>query len=126
MMFLVRSTFWFGIVVSNMPLDRPETPVVADQTQAAAIVSAARAVTAACALEGASCRAALAAMAGAVSSLDRPGDRRGAVSSLDRPGDRRSAPHLAATGGVQRPSADSLEAADLTPPWRGPPAKSGV
>ncbi len=113
MMFLVRSTFWFGIVVSNMPLDRPETPVVADQTQAAAIVSAARAVTAACALEGASCRAALAAMAGAVSSLDRPGDRR-------------SAPHFAAAGAVQRPSANSLEAADLTPPWRGPPAKSGV
>ncbi|MGA2794360.1 MAG: hypothetical protein ABSE69_12665 [Roseiarcus sp.] len=108
MMFLVRSTFWLGIVVSNMPLD------VADRAQGAVAASAAGAVKAACAQESASCRAILAA-AGA-----------GLASSPERSPDGRGAPRAGVMGKARRPSANSLGAADLETPWRGRPAKSGA
>lgn len=114
MMFLVRSTFWLGVVVSNMPLDRAEAPRVADRTQGVVAASAVGAVEAACAQEPASCRAILAA-AGA-----------GLASSPARPPDERGAPRAGVTGKSRRPSANSLDAADLATPWRGRPAKSGA
>ena len=114
MMFLVRSAFWLGIVVSNMPLDRAEAPCVADRTQGAVVTSATGAVTAACAQEGASCRAILAAARAAL------------ASSPERSRDGRSAPRAGLAGKARRPSANSLDAADLATPWRGPPANSGA
>ena len=102
MMFLVRSTFWLGIVVSNMPLDH------------AGLASAAAAAREACAQEGASCRAILAAAeAGLAARPDRSLEARGAALA-------------AAAGKARRPSATSLSAADLTTPWRGRPARSGT
>jgi hypothetical protein len=99
MMFLVRSTFWLGIVVSNMPLDHAD------------LASAAKA---ACAQEGASCRAILAAAeAGLAARPDRSPEERGATPA-------------GASGKVRRPSANSLNAADLAIPWRGRAAKSGA
>ena len=96
MMFLVRSTFWLGIVVSNMPLDHAD------------LAGAARA---ACARQTASCRAILAAAeAGLAARPGRSPDQRGAT------------PAMAATKDG-RPSANSLNAADMAPPWRGRPAK---
>jgi hypothetical protein len=99
MMFLVRSTFWLGVVVSNMPLDHAD------------LAGAARA---ACAQEAASCRAILAAATAALAARsDRSLEERGAT--------------LAVAGGkVRRPSANSLKAADLATPWRGRPARSGA
>jgi hypothetical protein len=111
MMFLVRSTFWLGIVVSNMPLDRAEAPRVADWTQGAVAAGAASAVKEACARESASCRAILAA-AGAGVALNPEGAR--------------GAPRAGAIGKARRPSANSLDAADLAAPWRGRPANSGA
>ena len=100
MMFLVRSTFWLGIVVSNMPL-----------TDHAVLASAARA---ACAPQNASCRAILAAAeAGLAARPDRSLEERGARLAT-------------ATDKARRPSANSLNAADLATPWRGRPAKSGA
>ncbi len=99
MMFLVRSTFWLGIVVSNMPLDHAD------------LASAARA---ACAQQNASCRAILAAAeAGLAARPDRSLEERGARLAT-------------ATDKARRPSANSLNAADLATPWRGRPAKSGA
>jgi len=97
MMFLVRSTFWLGIVVSNMPLDHPDL---------------AGAAKAACAQERASCRAILAAAAAGLAA--RP----------DQSPEERVAPPAAATGKLVRPSANSLNASDLAAPWRGRQAKS--
>jgi hypothetical protein len=99
MMFLVRSTFWLGIVVSNMPLDHAD------------LAGAARA---ACAQQAASCRVILAAAeAGLAARPDRSLEERGATLAV-------------ATGKARRPSANSLNAADLATPWRGRPAKSGA
>lgn len=114
MMFLVRSTFWLGIVVWNMPLDRGEAPRVVDQTQGMVLASAVDAVKAKCAQEGASCRAILAA-AGA-----------GLAPNVERSRNAPGAPRAGGMGKARRPSANSLEAADLATPWRGRPAKPGA
>jgi hypothetical protein len=114
MMFLVRSTFWLGIVVSNMPLDSAEAPRRAELLQGAAAASVVGAVKAACLQDSASCRAILAA-AGA-----------GPAASSRRADDGRGGPRAGAMGKARRPSANSLDAADLATPWRGRPAKSGA
>lgn len=95
MMFLVRSTFWLGIVVSHMPLDHADL---------------AGAAKAACAREAASCRAILAAAETGLAT--RPGQ------ALEERG--------LAAGKARRPSANSLNAADMATPWRGRLAKSGA
>lgn len=99
MMFLVRSTFWLGIVVSNMPLGHAD------------LAGAARA---ACAQQAASCRAILAAAeAGLGVRPDRWLEERGATP-------------VVGSGKTQRPSANSLNDSDLATPWRGRPARSGA
>ncbi len=100
-MFFVRSTFWLGVVVSNMPLDHADP---------GGAVSAAKA---ACAQESGACRAILAAAeAGLATRPDRSLEERGAT-----PG---------AAGKARRPSVNSLNGADMAIPWRGRPAKSGA
>ena len=114
MMFLVRSTFWLGIVVSNMPLDSAEAPRPVDLTQGAVAASAAGAIKAACVQDSVSCRAILAAAGARLASNPRRAD------------DGRGGPRAGATGKARRPSANSLDAGDLATPWRGRPAKSGA
>lgn len=115
MMFLVRSAFWLGIVVWNMPLDRGEAPRGVDHTQGVVLASAVDAVKAKCAQEGASCRAILAAAAGA-----------GLAPRVERSRNAPGAPRASGMGKARRPSANSLDAADLATPWRGRPAKPGA
>jgi hypothetical protein len=110
MMFLMRSTFWFGLVVSNMPLHHVETPPLGDPLQSTAIVSISRAVGAACAQEGASCRAVLGAVASGLAASEEA---------------RRQAARAEPSARARRPSVNTLTAQDMAPPWRGPQPRAG-
>jgi hypothetical protein len=95
MMFLLRSAFCLALVVSWMP--DPDGEVARTWRKAESTVSAGVAAGAACAEAGALCRTALSAA----------GDAKPSAAAVPR------RPPKSAR------SADSLTAADLTPPWRG-------
>jgi hypothetical protein len=114
MMFLVRSTFWLSIVVSNMPLDHGQAVRAVDQTQGAVVASAANVVKAKCAQESASCRTILTAAGVAL------------APNVERSRNVRGGPRAGGMGKARQPSANSLDAADLATPWRGRPSKSGA
>ena len=110
MMFLARSAFWLSLVYAHMPLDGGEVVRAVDETRSAVVASAATAVKAKCADDPASCRAIVDAAAGAV-----------LAPAVEHP-----APPVRARGVAAKsakPSANSLNAADLAAPWRGRPAK---
>lgn len=102
MMFLVRSTFWFGLVVTSMPLERPAAPVASESAGPITVADVAHAVTAACGQEGASCRAILGAVAAGLAASRNP------RSAADE---------------SRRPSVNTLTAEDMEPPWRGAPRR---
>jgi hypothetical protein len=112
MMFLLRSAFWLSIVYAHMPLDGGAALGVVDQARSAVIASAANVVRDKCAEDGAACRAVVGAAAGMILA---PGAERSS-----RPVQRADAKPKAAR------SVNSLTAGDLSPPWRGRPAKSGA
>ncbi len=109
MMFLVRSTFWFGIVLWHMPLDHGQALRVVEQTQGAIVANAVDEIKGKCAQEPASCGAILATAAGVALAPSVP----------------RRAPRAAGIAARQK-SANSLDAADLTTPWRGRSSKFGA
>jgi hypothetical protein len=116
MMFLVRSAFWLSLVYAHMPLDNGEVQRAVDQSKNAISASAAEAAKGKCAQAPRVCRAIVAAAAG--SALTPSQDARADL--------RDAAPQTGGKFKIARPSANSLRAADRTPPWRGGSAKSGV
>ena len=114
MMFIARSAFWLSLVYAHMPLDGGEVVRAVDETRGVVVASAASAVKAKCADDPASCRAIVDAAAGAVVA---PAVERLATAPIRAHG-------VAAKGA--KPSANSLNAADLATPWRGRPAKPGA
>jgi hypothetical protein len=116
MMFLVRSAFWLSLVYAHMPLGGVEIQRAAMQTKGAIVAGAAEAVEAKCTQEPSACRALAGAAAG---FLLRPSLSAGAEI-------RNAAPPGRGRARITPPSTSSLKAADMTPPWRGHAAKSGV
>lgn len=111
MMFLLRSAFWLSIVYAHMPLDGGAALGVVDETRSAVIASAANVVRDKCAEDGAACRALVGAAAGMILAP---------AAEHSRPVQRADAKPKGAR------SVNSLTAGDLSPPWRGRPAKSGA
>jgi hypothetical protein len=116
MMFLVRSAFWLSLVYAHMPLESGEIQRAVDQTKGAIVASAAESAKAKCAQEPSACRAIIGAAAGVLLTPRL-------VASADF---RDTAPQTGGKSKMARPSANSLKAADMSPPWRGRSAKSGA
>ena len=115
MMFLARSAFWLSIVYAHIPWDGGEALRAVNETESAVVASAASVVRDKCAEDAATCRAIIGAAAGVILA---PGAERPAAAS---PPVRRAE---AKARGMR--SANSLTAADLAPPWRGRPTRSGA
>ena len=116
MMFLIRSAFWLGIVFSAMPFDRAEIAGDAVQVKNAVAASALAAAKTRCAQDVTACGAALNALGGGAPSTN--------IERLEP--QRATTPRAAAKEKALQSSANSLNAADLAPPWRGRPRKSGA
>jgi hypothetical protein len=116
MMFLARSAFWLSIVYAHIPWDGGEALRAVNDTESAVVASAASVVRDKCAEDPATCRAIVSAAAGVILA---PGAER-APATAPRPTPRAEAKAKGAR------SANSLTAADLAPPWRGRPVKSGA
>ena len=111
MMFLARSAFWLSLVYAHMPLDSGEVVRAVDDTRSAVVAGAVSVVKAKCADDPASCRAIVDAAAGAALA---PTVAHPAPAPIRGRGDAAKS---------AKPSAKSLNAADLAAPWRGRPAK---
>jgi hypothetical protein len=115
MMFLVRSAFWLSIVYAHMPFDGAQVARAVGAPQSNVASDAATALGSACAQNSASCRAILSVAARAALS-----------PAAERPSEAGVRARGRATARSARPSANSLGAADQTPPWRGRQAKVSV
>lgn len=115
MMFLVRSAFWLSIVYAHMPFDGAQVARAVGATQSNVTAGAAKAVGSACAQNSASCRAILSVATHAALS-----------PTAERPSQTDVRARGRASARSARPSANSLGAADQTPPWRGRQTKASV
>jgi hypothetical protein len=113
MMFLLRSAFWLSLVYAHMPFDGAPIVRAADEAQGAVVAGAVKAARAKCDRDPAVCRAFVSAAAGAVLA---PAKRRAEATTKTR--------EIAAAKAT-KPSANSLNAADMAAPWRGKREKPG-
>jgi hypothetical protein len=127
-MFLLRSAFWLSLVFAGMPGERGEILRAFSEAKTSLAAHAQAAAKAACAGSAAACGAILLAADRAVATpnLESFAPRSAAaIGSGVKRAASIEAKSPAMISAKARPSANSLTASDLAPPWRGRRVKSG-
>jgi hypothetical protein len=127
-MFLLRSAFWLSLVFAGLPGERGEVLHALGEAGTSLAAHAQAAAEAGCAGSAVACGALLLAAdrAVAASNLQSFASKSVAATRSEvKKAAGMEAKSPATRNGKARPSANSLTAADLAPPWRGRKAKSG-
>jgi hypothetical protein len=127
-MFFLRAAFWLSLVLAGLPGERGDILRALGEAGTSLAAHAEAAAEAGCAGSAVACGAVLLAAERPVAAPDVQSfapKSAAAIGSEVKKAASMEAKSPAIRNGKPHPSANSLTAADLAPPWRGRKAKSG-